>query len=187
MSRVEHELLTLLEHELLTLLEHELLTLLEHELLTLLEHELLTLLEHISSSSIFSGIRVVGSLVFCVMAVFLFFFFWRLYYLSLFDLWLLVTHLVFSIFSKHFSRIYSYNLQLFVEDLCLIYVICVCLRIVVSNTECVVFLFCFSVPCVPYVQCQFLCIVHFLFPLRYSLTFILQNTHHLSTFLTFIV
>ena len=34
---------------------------------------------------------------------------------------------------------------------CLIYVICVCLRIVVSITYCVVFLFCFSSSCVPYV------------------------------------
>jgi len=32
-----------------------------------------------------------------------------------------------------------------------IYVICVCLRIMVSNTYCVVFLFCFSLACVPYV------------------------------------
>ena len=33
------------------------------------------------------------------------------------------------------------HLRLFVEDSCLVYVICVCLRIVVSNTYCVVFLF----------------------------------------------
>jgi len=43
---------------------------------------------------------------------------------------------------------------------CLIYVICVCLRIVVSNTYCVVFLFCFSSSCVPYIasflDCLFL-------------------------------
>ena len=31
------------------------------------------------------------------------------------------------------------------------YVICVCLHIVVSNSYCVVFLFCFSLSCVPYV------------------------------------
>jgi hypothetical protein len=40
-------------------------------------------------------------------------------------------------------------LQLFVGDVYLIYVICVCLRIVVSNIYCVVFLFCFSSSCVP--------------------------------------
>ena len=34
---------------------------------------------------------------------------------------------------------------------CLIYVICVCLRIVVSNTYCVAFLLCFSSSCVLYV------------------------------------
>ena len=33
---------------------------------------------------------------------------------------------------------------------CLIYVICICLHIVVSNTYCVVILFCFSLSCVPY-------------------------------------
>ena len=44
------------------------------------------------------------------------------------------------------------NLRLFVaQGSCLIYVICVCLRIVMSNTYCVVFLFCFSSSCVPYV------------------------------------
>ena len=34
---------------------------------------------------------------------------------------------------------------------CLIYVICVCLRILVSNTYCVVSLFCFSSSYVPYI------------------------------------
>jgi len=34
---------------------------------------------------------------------------------------------------------------------CLIYVICVCLRIVVPNTYCVVFLFCFISSCVPHI------------------------------------
>jgi hypothetical protein len=35
------------------------------------------------------------------------------------------------------------------EGSCLIYIICVCLRIVVSNTYCVEFLFCLSSSCVP--------------------------------------
>jgi len=43
------------------------------------------------------------------------------------------------------------NLCLYLKLSCLIYVICVCLRKVVSNTYCVVFLFCFSSSCVPYV------------------------------------
>ena len=38
---------------------------------------------------------------------------------------------------------------------CLIYVICVCLCIVVSNTYCVVFLLCFSLSCVPYLASFF--------------------------------
>jgi hypothetical protein len=37
------------------------------------------------------------------------------------------------------------------EPSCLIYVICVCLRIVVSNIYCVVCLLCFSSSCAPYV------------------------------------
>ena len=50
---------------------------------------------------------------------------------------------------------------------CLIYVICVCLRIVVSNTYYVVFLFCLSSYC-----CQFLRIANFWLTLRYSLAYI---------------
>ena len=38
---------------------------------------------------------------------------------------------------------------------CLIYVTCVCLCIVVSNTYCVVFLLCFSSSCVPYLASFF--------------------------------
>ena len=49
-------------------------------------------------------------------------------------------------------------------------VISVCLCIVVSNAYCVVLLFCFFVLCTQ--CCQFLWIVHFWWPLRYSLTFI---------------
>jgi hypothetical protein len=48
-----------------------------------------------------------------------------------------------------------------------------CLRIVVSNTYCVLFLFCFSSSC-----CQFLWIVHFWLPLRCYLTFISGHTIH---------
>ena len=44
--------------------------------------------------------------------------------------------------------------------------VCVCLRIVVSNTYCVVFFFVLCTLC-----CQFLQIVYFCLPLRYSLTF----------------
>ena len=54
----------------------------------LLEQELLTLLQHLSSSLVFSGIRVAPSLVFCVV------FCRSLYCLSFFNLWLLITPLV---------------------------------------------------------------------------------------------
>ena len=50
-------------------------------------------------------------------------------------------------------------LQLFVESSCLIYVICICLRIVLSKTYCVLFLVCFSSCCVPVsvsLDCPFL-------------------------------
>jgi hypothetical protein len=55
------------------------------------------------------------------------------------------------------------------EVSCLIYVICVWLRIVVSNTYFVACFF-FFVLCT--LCCQFLLIVHFWLALRYSLTFI---------------
>jgi hypothetical protein len=53
-------------------------------------------------------------------------------------------HVLFMLFMFVFT---SSCLQ---EGACLIYVICVCFRIVVSNTYCVVFSFCFSSSCVPY-------------------------------------
>jgi hypothetical protein len=47
------------------------------------------------------------------------------------------------------------------EDSCLIYISCVCIHIVLSNTYCVVFLLCLSSFCVSCTQCcQFLLVVH---------------------------
>jgi len=67
------------------------------------------------------------------------------------------------------------HLQLYIWGL--IYVICVCLRIVVSNTYCVVFLLCLSSSCVLCTLfCQFLWIVHYWLPIRFSLTFIYKLT-----------
>ena len=45
----------------------------------------------------------------------------------------------------------SFRIDLQQECSCFIYVICICLHIVVSSTYCVVFLFCCSSSCVPYV------------------------------------
>ena len=56
----------------------------------------------------------------------------------------------------------------------LVYVVCVCLRIMVSNTYCVVFCFFFFV--LYTLCCQFLCIVHFWLPFRCSLAFIIYKT-----------
>ena len=59
----------------------------------------------------------------------------------------------------------------------LIYVFCACLRIVVSYAYCVVFLLCLSLSCV---LCtlffQFLWIVHYWLPIRFSLTLIYKLT-----------
>ena len=57
-------------------------------------------------------------------------------------------------------------LQLFVG--CLIYVICVSLHIVVSNTYCIVLLVCLSSSCVPMLPVSLDC--PFGLPIRYSLT-----------------
>ena len=54
------------------------------------------------------------------------------------------------------------------------YVICVCLRILLSTTYCVVFLFCFSSSCVPYVASSSGMSI-FGLPLQYSLTFIVTR------------
>ena len=56
---------------------------------------------------------------------------------------------------------------------CFVYVICAWLSIVMSKTCCVVFLF-FFILCT--LCCKFLWIVHFVLPLRCSLTFTCTNT-----------
>jgi len=55
----------------------------------------------------------------------------------------------------------------------------------VTNTYCVVFLFCFSSSCVPYVASFSGLIVHFLLPLQCSLTFI-YNLEHKARYLHFL-
>jgi hypothetical protein len=69
------------------------------------------------------------------------------YYVSLRSEFRVVMSVTFSAWKRCSVRIYHQLLK----DSCLIYVMCVCLRIVASNTYCVVFLFCFSSSCVPYV------------------------------------
>jgi hypothetical protein len=64
-------------------------------------NELLTLPEHQSSHPVFSGVRVIRSIVFCVMFcrtlfILLSFFCWPLCCLSVFELRILITPLVFS-------------------------------------------------------------------------------------------
>ena len=70
----------------------------------LVEQKLLTLPDHLSLSSIFSGIRVTRSLVFCVMFCSLSFFFWPLCSLS-FHLQILITPLVSSNSSLSFCHL----------------------------------------------------------------------------------
>ena len=67
----------------------------------LVVQELFNLPEHMSSPPVFSGVRVTGSLVssvkFCrSLVVLLFFLFWPLCCLIIFDLWILITPLVSS-------------------------------------------------------------------------------------------
>jgi hypothetical protein len=67
---------------------------------------------------------------------------------------------------------------------CLIYVICVSLRIMVSNTYCVVFLFCLSSSCIVCAQCcQYLWIVHSWLLIRFSLTYIYKLFYQWNTFI----
>ena len=80
-----------------------------------------------------------------------------------------------KIFSYRFDLFWLYACFFLVytlkyEGLCLIYVICVCLRLVAPNSYCVVSLFCLSSSCVPCFTG--LWIVHFWLPLRYSAMFI---------------
>ena len=78
----------------------------------LVEQELLTLPEHQSSPLVFSGVRVTRSLVLCVCFVdrCLFFFFWPLCCLFLFDIRILITPLVSSNSSCSF-----YDMKIFQE------------------------------------------------------------------------
>ena len=60
------------------------------------------------------------------------------------------------------------------EGSCLAWVLFVCLCMVVSNKYCVVFLFCLSSSCEPYVACVSVLSI-FLLPRQCSLTFINMN------------
>jgi hypothetical protein len=105
---------------------------------------------------------------FLVGSVFLIFLVFSLsYYVSLQSEFRVVMSITIS--AKCADRLYS---QLSVGGLVSYLLIFACLRIVVSKTYCVVFLLLFFVFC--NLCCQFLWIVHFWLPLRYSLTFIEQ-------------
>ena len=83
--------------------------------------------------------------------------------------------LPFTLCSKQYitlARITITFARITVTFACLISVICVCLRTLVSNTKCVVFLLFFFVLCD--LCCQLLWIVHFWLSLWYSLKFIYQ-------------
>jgi hypothetical protein len=69
-------------------------------------------------------------------------------------------------------------LELFVGGSCVIYVICVYLCIVVSNTYCVVFLFCFYSSCVPHVASFSFLIASSVF----SNVYLVRNTHIWNNF-----
>jgi hypothetical protein len=82
--------------------------------LPLVEQELLTFPYHLSSSQVFSRVRVARSLVLCVMFcrslfVLLSLFFCLLCYLSFFDLWILITPLVSS--NSSYLQLTLYHIQ----------------------------------------------------------------------------
>ena len=82
--------------------------------LSLVEQELLTFPDHLSSSQVFSGVRVARSLVLCVMFcrslfVLLSLFFCLLCYLSFLDLWILITPLVSS--NSSYLQLTLYHIQ----------------------------------------------------------------------------
>ena len=82
--------------------------------LPLVEQELLTFPDHMSSSQVFSGVRVARSLVLCVMFcrslfVLLSLFFCLLCFLSFLDLWILITPLVSS--NSSYLQLTLYHIQ----------------------------------------------------------------------------
>ena len=101
------------------------------------KQELPTLRKHLSSSpGFFVGSVLLIFLVFCVVL------------LCVFTFWVPCCDVRFRI--KNYVR-FVFTSSCLYDGSCLIYVLCVCLRIVVSNTYCLVFLFWFSSSCVPYV------------------------------------
>ena len=78
--------------------------------------------------------------------------------------------LVFPVKSKIKIKLALQFWNRFLVIICKIYTL-TCLRIVVSNTYCVVFLFCLSSFILCILCCQYLWIVHFLLSLQYYLTF----------------
>ena len=92
------------------------------DILTFGRDELLTLLKHLSSSPVFSGVRVTQSLVLYVCFAdrclfFCTFFFWPLCCLFFYHIAILITHLVSSNYSKHI--IYFPPVFCFVSRSCL--------------------------------------------------------------------
>jgi hypothetical protein len=111
----------------------------------------------ILSHWVFGGVRVAHLFFFCI------------HLLCVFAFWIPSCDARCDFRIKRCSvRIY---LRLLVGSSCLIYVICLCLFKVLSNTYCVVFfVWLFVVLCT--ICCQILWIFYFFLPLRYSLAFI---------------
>jgi hypothetical protein len=106
-----------------------------------------TLSEAVSANSSRAPAFPIGFLVWSVLLPF----FMLSYYVSLHSEF----HVMMSV------TISPYKLCLYGGS-CLIYISCVCIHIMLSNTYCVVFLFCLSSFCVSCTQCcQFLLFVHF--------------------------
>ena len=102
--------------------------------------ELHTLREHLNSPRCFGGVRATHLFTFLCCPI----------------MWLYVPSSVFWCtwrFPHKNDVRFDFTSSCLKEGARLIYVICVCLRIVVSNIYCVVFYFCFSSSCVSHVGC----------------------------------
>ena len=119
--------------------------------------DLFTLRERMSSPPVLCWCPCCSSFQFFVLS----------YYVLLQSEFLVVMSVTISAYSDVW---FVFTFSCLQESSCLIYIICICLRIVMSNTYRVVFLFrFFFVLCT--LCCQFLWIVYFCLTFRYSLMF----------------
>jgi hypothetical protein len=120
------------------------------------KQELLTVREHVITLRFYGGFRIAYLFSLCLVLLCVF---------TLSSVWWC------PLWFPHKNNVrFVFTSDCLWEGSCLIYVICVCLRIVVSNRHCIVFLLCFSSSCVPYIA-NFSGSPFLIAPSVYSLTF----------------